>query len=101
MKLLLILALTVVAALAEPSYFEYQKQFNKSYANGKEYTLRQAIYNENVLKIREHNAKYAAGDVTYSMGINQFTDMTEEEFQAYISRGNNFQLTVYPETFLI
>lgn len=29
--------------------------------------------------IKEHNEKFKKGEVTWEMGLNQFTDMTKEE----------------------
>ena len=46
-----------------------------------------AIFNDNLAQIEEHNAKYAKGEVTYSKAINQFGDLTKEEFLAYVNRG--------------
>jgi cathepsin L len=48
---------------------------------------RQAIFNENLVKIEEHNAKYARGEVTYTKAMNRFGDMTKEEFLAFVNRG--------------
>lgn len=31
--------------------------------------------------IDNHNIKYAKGEVSYKMGVNQFTDMTAEEMK--------------------
>jgi len=39
--------------------------------------LRFKIFKENLVKIKEHNAK----DETYKVGLNQFSDMTNAEFQ--------------------
>ena len=59
------------------------KQFGKSYRT-KEYSQRELIYNLNLKKIAQHNEKYLTGEVSYTAGINQFTDLSEEEFQSYI-----------------
>merc|ERR1712211_63171 len=40
------------------------------------------IYNQAVEEMTAHNARYEAGEETYFQGVNQFTDMTLEEFQA-------------------
>ena len=66
-----------------PSYQAYVKQFGKSYRT-KEYSQREFIYNLNLKKIAQHNEKYLTGEVSYTAGINQFTDLSKEEFQSYI-----------------
>ena len=66
-----------------PSYQAYVEQFGKSYRT-KEYTQREFIYNLNLKKIAQHNEKYLTGEVSYTAGINQFTDLSEAEFQSYI-----------------
>jgi cathepsin L len=38
-----------------------------------------------VAAIKEHNEKFARGQVSYSKGINQFTDMTEKEFLEHVN----------------
>merc|ERR1712157_585979 len=43
---------------------------------------RETIYNKAVEEMTAHNARYEAGEETYFQGVNQFTDMTLEEFQA-------------------
>lgn len=37
------------------------------------------IYCESLKKIQEHNKKFEAGEVSWSMGVNQFADLRAEE----------------------
>jgi cathepsin L len=59
----------------------------KSYSSPIEEIRRQLIFKDNVAKIAEHNAKFEKGEVTYSKAMNQFGDMSKEEFLAYVNRG--------------
>ncbi|XP_023178283.2 cathepsin L-like [Drosophila hydei] len=62
--------------------FEFFKMdYEKSYENSYEEKLRSQIFKRNKETIDEHNARYARGEETYMMGINQFSDMLAEEFQ--------------------
>eukprot|EP01100_Stratorugosa_tubuloviscum_P009239 TRINITY_DN385_c0_g2_i1.p1 TRINITY_DN385_c0_g2~~TRINITY_DN385_c0_g2_i1.p1 ORF type:complete len:336 (-),score=140.38 TRINITY_DN385_c0_g2_i1:181-1188(-) len=75
----------------------YLLQFNKTY-QGREYFNRLAIFNENVEKIERLNRENNKGGAFY--GINQFTDMTVEEFSRYPCGGplkNLPQRSVGPE----
>merc|ERR1712203_1149821 len=55
--------------------------FGKTY-NGDEMAKRETIYNQAVEEMTAHNARYEAGEETYTQGVNEFTDLTLEEFQA-------------------
>lgn len=57
-----------------------QSKHNKNYS-GDEEPKRKEIFQQNLQKIKEHNKKYEAGEVTFLMGVNQFSDLTEEEFK--------------------
>jgi len=67
--------------MAFPAFAAYAATFGKTY-NGDEMAKRETIYNQAVEKMTAHNARYEAGEETYFQGVNQFTDMTLEEFQA-------------------
>jgi Cathepsin propeptide inhibitor domain (I29) len=41
---------------------------------------RASIFGRNLAQIREHNAAFERGEVSYKKGINQFTDQTQEEY---------------------
>lgn len=59
---------------------QFKKSFGRQYSASEE-TYRRTIFEENMKKIREHNAR---NDETYEMGVNQFTDMSQEEFVGMI-----------------
>lgn len=56
----------------------FKSQHGKTY-NDDEDAKRFEIFKDNLKMIAEHNAKYEKGEVTYTMGINQFADMLPEE----------------------
>ena len=57
----------------------YKSQHNKAY-DTKEETLRRIIWELNVKKIQEHNLQADLGKHTYWLGMNEYGDMTHEEF---------------------
>ncbi|TPP67277.1 Cathepsin L [Fasciola gigantica] len=58
-----------------------KRMYNKEY-NGVDEAHRRNIWEENVKHIQEHNIRHDLGLVTYTLGLNQFSDMTFEEFKA-------------------
>jgi len=61
----------------DPAWEEYKSRYGKAYT-GEEEKTRYETWRQNVEKIERHNSEYSK---TYTQGINQFTDMTEKEFQ--------------------
>ncbi|XP_063905471.1 crustapain-like [Zophobas morio] len=57
----------------------YKTEFGKNYSDEKEEQMRKKIFTETLLSIEEHNKKFERGEVTFSMGINNFSDQTPEE----------------------
>lgn len=57
-----------------------QVQFGRNY-NETENNERFLIFSETLKTINEHNKKYDQGEVSYTMGINQFADKTPEELK--------------------
>merc|ERR1712088_724215 len=80
LKVLTFFAIICSSALAD-QFGKYQTEFGKQYTSPKEYVQRKAIFEANLKEIEKHNENRAN---TYTMGVNQFTDMTQNEFDALI-----------------
>ncbi|XP_034104191.1 procathepsin L-like [Drosophila albomicans] len=59
----------------------FKVEHKKSYDNEYEEQLRLQIFKDNKNLIDRHNKRYAAGEKTYKMGVNKFTDLTSKEFK--------------------
>lgn len=55
-------------------------QHTKRYFSFVEDSRRMNTYFEQRNRIAEHNQRYDRGQVTYRMGLNAYSDMTQEEF---------------------
>jgi cathepsin L len=67
--------------LTLPSFDSWSQTYNKSYLNSSEYLYRQNIYLSNLVKISKHNSE----NHTWTMGVNQFADLTSDEFKQQYS----------------
>jgi len=64
--------------LNQTSFSGYMQAFGKSYAKGSaEHAMREKIFTQRLAEILDHNA----GDHSWEMALNQFTDYTEGELQ--------------------
>lgn len=61
--------------------FFLQNKFKKTYDTADEDLKRKEIYFQNKQYVEEHNKRHETGEVTWKMGINQFSDLSKEEFQ--------------------
>lgn len=64
----------------EPKFNAFKERFGREY-EGNDHSMRLQIYAENMMEIEKVNREYAAGEITWWAGENQFTDMTAEEFE--------------------
>lgn len=60
----------------------FQQRFSKRYSSFQEMKERFSIFKENLRAITAHNSNHAHN---FTMGVNQFSDMTSDEFRAYVS----------------
>ncbi|KAL4430300.1 hypothetical protein ABPG74_019459 [Tetrahymena malaccensis] len=61
------------------TYNKWKFEHKKSYFNSEEASYRQILFLKNLKNIQLHNANKTH---TYTKGVNQFTDLTQEEFVA-------------------
>ncbi|KAG5876328.1 hypothetical protein JTB14_004155 [Gonioctena quinquepunctata] len=86
MKPLSILAAVMLFSIANAStdreqWMSFKHTHGRTFKSLAEDRTRYGIFQSNLRKIEEHNARYNSGEVTYYMGITPFTDMTHEEFK--------------------
>lgn len=67
-------------------FTNFQEKFNKKYTNLKELEFRLDIFKNNLKTIIEHNL---IPNKNFTMGVNQFTDLTPEEFKIQYASGYN------------
>ncbi|CAG9765058.1 unnamed protein product [Ceutorhynchus assimilis] len=84
-KTLLFVSLLLAVSSNELLFNKFKINHGKSYQTESEHKLRYAVFKGNLNKIQEHNAKYNAGSVSWYLAVNQFSDMTSEEFVAYLN----------------
>jgi len=64
-------------------FAKFREQFGKVYKTKSEVYRRATIFAQNLKKIEEHNKSGAS----WTMGINQFSDLTQEEFESLYMGG--------------
>ena len=74
--------IVITAAVSRDSQWEeFKLKLKKGYRSLEQESERKAIFMEKLDVIEAHNVKYASGESTYMQGVNQFSDLTFEEFQ--------------------
>ncbi|XP_071526132.1 LOW QUALITY PROTEIN: digestive cysteine proteinase 2-like [Panulirus ornatus] len=82
MKLLTVLLCVASLAVAAPSWQHFKAQYGRYYESAEEERYRLSVFEQNQQFIDDHNAKYENGDVTFTLKMNQFGDMTTDEINA-------------------
>ncbi|KAJ8333231.1 hypothetical protein SKAU_G00421270 [Synaphobranchus kaupii] len=65
---------------AEKDFQDWKKKFGKHYDSPEEEARRKKLWLATRVTITEHNKKYKEGLVMWVMGVNQFTDMDDDEY---------------------
>jgi C1A family cysteine protease len=61
----------------------FRTTYQKVYGSSEEEIYRRHVWEDNVRYISEHNLRYDMGNETFTLGVNQFADMTANEFKEY------------------
>jgi len=85
--LALVLAVAQAALNLDTEWEKFQAKFEKRYLTGAEHDARKAIFAENLQFINKHNAEFDLGLHTFTVGVNKFADMTNQEF---VNKYNGF-----------
>merc|ERR1711997_6281 len=85
--LALVLAVAQAALNLDTEWKKFQAKFEKQYLTGEEHDARKAIFAEDLQFINKHNAEFDLGLHTFTVGVNQFADMTNQEF---VNKYNGF-----------
>ncbi|XP_066951498.1 digestive cysteine proteinase 1-like [Macrobrachium rosenbergii] len=101
MKVLVLVLCTLALASANDQWEEFKKTYGKSYASQEEELYRKSVYEEKLKFIEEHNKRYEQGLETYTVAVNKFADMTQEEVVSKMTglkgprpaKGNNLHKT--------
>ena len=82
------------------AFSEFIGKFGRSYATFDEHNGKFETFRVNYRDVKEHNLRFDAGEVTWTKAINQFADMSKEEFsKRYLSAElNKPEVLNKPET---
>jgi len=72
---------SIFVFLSLPSFTSWIQTYNRSYSSLSEYNYRENIYLSNLIKISKHNSN----NNTWLMDVNNFTDLTPQEFKQQYS----------------
>ena len=61
----------------ENAFIQFISKYQKTYSSKTHTSQKYRIFKDNYIRIKQHNER---NSVSYRLGINQFTDMTEDEF---------------------
>lgn len=76
---------------AQEQWDQFVVDFNRHEQYGSdatEWSERYYVFKQNLVKIEEHNAK----NLSWTLGVNQFADVTEEEFGIWLQWSSGYQL---------
>ncbi|CAL4155913.1 unnamed protein product [Meganyctiphanes norvegica] len=82
---LLLCGLAVAQASQIKTEWEaWKEEYGRNYLDDNEESYRQSVFEGNLNFINLHNADFENNLVTFTVGMNQFGDMTTEEIQSYM-----------------
>ncbi|KAG1702413.1 Cathepsin L [Nymphon striatum] len=82
------------------SWHNFKAKFGKSHGSFREEMKRMDVFVSNLRFVKEHQAKFAAGKVSYNVAINEYADMTTQEFVGIMNGYKMSNQTSEGSTFL-
>ncbi|XP_022306662.2 procathepsin L-like isoform X1 [Crassostrea virginica] len=58
----------------------YKQEYRKQYSTATEETERREVWEANLDYINQHNEEFSRGEHSYDLGLNEFADLSHEEF---------------------
>merc|ERR1712002_707944 len=83
MKVLFVFALAFAASQAlhlDAEWEAFKVKYGKGFLSATHHDERKSIFAANLERIEKHNAEHAEGKHSYWLGVNQFADLTNDEF---------------------
>jgi len=83
MKVLFVFAFALAASQAlhlDTEWEAFKVKYEKGFLSATHHDERKSIFAANLERIEKHNAEHAEGKHSYWLGVNQFADLTNEEF---------------------
>merc|ERR1712029_911177 len=83
MKVLFVFALAFGASQAlhlDAEWEAFKVKYGKGFLSATHHDERKSIFAANLERIEKHNAEHAEGKHSYWLGVNQFADLTNDEF---------------------
>ncbi|XP_017031315.1 cathepsin L1-like [Drosophila kikkawai] len=81
-----------VDQVLDQQWRDFTLEHRRIYQNAAEERFRLKVFSENRNAIIEHNQRFAAGKVSFKLAINEYADLTSEEFNELMN-GFNFNFT--------
>jgi cathepsin L len=69
----------------DANFQAFKNDFGRFYRTNKEELYRRSVFGSNLEFILRHNREHLAGRRTFTVGINNFTDFTNDEFRARVN----------------
>merc|ERR1712002_210841 len=76
-----VLLLCGLAVARAGEWEDFKKTYGEVYPNSSEEQFRKSVFEDKLKFIAEHNARFEKGLTTYTVGMNHFGDMTQEEIK--------------------
>jgi C1A family cysteine protease len=63
------------------AFVHWKQRHGRNYFGAEEDNTKFQVFKQNYLFINEHNERFNAGEETFSLGLNEFADLTNEQFK--------------------